>query len=303
MVHRGFAAVLAATALALAGATTASARELPVIYNGIAGYAHVSSTASPPGANDWSCKPSADHPQPVVLVHGTFGDMSDSWQALSPLLVDHGYCVFALNYASYAGSGSLGIYAVGDIRKSAAELSSFVDRVLAATGASTVDVVGHSQGGMMPRYYVKDLGGASKVAALVGLAPSNHGTTLNGLFTLASYFPGSAAFVATLCPACEQQEAGSPFLEALNSGGETAPGVEYTVIESKYDEVVTPYTSAFLHGANVTDVLLQEQCPLDFGEHLSMPYDHIADADVLSALDPQQPQHPACTYVAPVAGG
>ena len=34
-----------------------------------------------------------------------------------------------------------------------------------------------------------------------------------------------------------------------------------------------------------------------------MPYDHIADADVLNALDPAHPQQPACTYVAPVAGG
>jgi hypothetical protein len=34
-----------------------------------------------------------------------------------------------------------------------------------------------------------------------------------------------------------------------------------------------------------------------------MPYDHIADADVLSALDPARPQHPACTPVLPVSGG
>ena len=78
-------------------------------YNGIAGYAHVSSTAAPPGANNWSCRPSAAHPRPIVLVHGTFADMSDSWQALSPLLVNNGYCVFALNYGSNAGSGALGI--------------------------------------------------------------------------------------------------------------------------------------------------------------------------------------------------
>ena len=62
-----------------------------------------------------------------------------------------------------------------------------------ATGASQVDIVGHSQGGMMPRYYIKFLGGAAKVHTLVGLAPSNHGTTLDGLFTLASYFPGASA--------------------------------------------------------------------------------------------------------------
>ena len=80
-------------------------------------------------------------------------------------------------------------------------------------------------------------------------------------------------------------------------------GVNYTVIESEYDEVVTPYTSAFLTGSNVTNILLQNQCSLDHGEHLSMAYDHIADADVLTALDPADPQHPACTPVLPVSGG
>jgi triacylglycerol esterase/lipase EstA (alpha/beta hydrolase family) len=286
-----------------AAAPALAASQLPVIYNGIYGYAHASPTASPPGANDWSCKPSAAHPDPVILVHGTFGDMSDSWQALSPLLSNNGYCVFALNYGSYNGSGAVGIYATGPIETSAGQLKAFVNRVLAATGASRVDLVGHSQGGMMPRYYIKHLGGASTVHTLVGLAPSNHGTTLNGIFTLAGYFPGSDAFLAD-CPACKEQEAGSPFITSLNAGGETNPNVNYTVIESKNDEVVTPYTSAFLAPAgNVTNILLQAQCSLDQGEHLSMPYDHIADADVLTALDPAHPQHPACTPVLPVSGG
>jgi triacylglycerol esterase/lipase EstA (alpha/beta hydrolase family) len=178
------------------------AASLPVVYDGIAGYAHASATASPPGANDWSCKPSAAHPRPVILVHGTFADMSDSWQALSPLLYDQGYCVFALNYGSYGGSGQFGIYATGNITQSAEQLSSFVNRVLKATGAGQVDLVGHSQGGMMPRYYLKFLGGAARVRTLVGLAPSNHGTTLDGLFTLAGFFPGANLFLGLLCPAC-----------------------------------------------------------------------------------------------------
>jgi triacylglycerol esterase/lipase EstA (alpha/beta hydrolase family) len=276
---------------------------LAVVYNGVVGYTHASATASPPGANDWSCRPSASHPRPVVLVHGTFGDMDDSWQALSPLLVDNGYCVFALNYGSADGSGALGVYGVGDIAASAQQLATFVDQVLAATGASQVDIVGHSQGGMMPRYYIKDLGGASTVHALIGLAPSNHGTTLEGLATVAADLPNAGQFTGDVCAACAQQEAGSAFLTALNAGGDTVPGVDYTVIESEYDEVVTPYTSAFLSGPDVTNITLQDQCPLDFGEHLSMPYDHIADTDVLNALDPAHQRTPVCSVVAPVTGG
>jgi triacylglycerol esterase/lipase EstA (alpha/beta hydrolase family) len=295
---------LTTTLLAVAALAAASSAEaaLPVIYNGVLGYAHVSASESPPGANDFSCKPSTAHPRPVVLVHGTFADMSDSWQALSPLLKNQGYCVFALNYGSSNGSGAVGIDATGEIAKSAGELSSFVNTVLAATGAKKVDMVGHSQGGMMPRYYLRFDGGAAKVHTLVGLAPSNHGTTVNGLFTVAEHIPGATAFLG-LCQACEEQAAGSPFIAKLNAGGETQRGVSFTVIESEFDEVVTPYTSAFLSGAGITNITLQRQCPLDLGEHLSMPYDHIADADVLTALDPTHPQHPLCTPVLPISGG
>jgi triacylglycerol esterase/lipase EstA (alpha/beta hydrolase family) len=288
--------------LACGAASVASAAPLPVIYNSANGFAHSSPTASPPGANNFACKPSAAHPRPVVLVHGTFEDMANNWQALSPLLVNSGYCVFALNYGSFGGSGAIGVYATGPIADSASQLSSFVSKVLSATGAKQVDIVGHSQGGMMPRYYLKFLNGASKVHTLIGLAPSNHGTTLDGLFTLSSHIPGSNAALAE-CPACADQQVGSPFITKLNAGGDTVPGVDYTVIESRNDEVVTPYTSAFLSGPNVTNITLQNQCALDQGEHLSMGYDHIADADVLTALDPAHPQHPACTPVAPVLGG
>ena len=85
----------------------------------------VSSTASPPGANNWSCRPSAAHPYPVVLVHGTFANMDDNWQAAAPLLANHGYCVFAFNYGGSAASSP--IQGTGDITASAAQLATFVN--------------------------------------------------------------------------------------------------------------------------------------------------------------------------------
>ncbi|MCW3025860.1 MAG: lipase class 2 [Solirubrobacterales bacterium] len=302
MRHRLIALTAAAALGSAVAASTSQAAEMPVVYNGVLGYAQSSPSASPPGANNWSCKPSTAHPRPVILVHGTFEDMSGSWQALSPLLYNHGYCVFALNYGSYEGSGQFGIYATGDIAQSAEQLAGFVTQVLAATGARKVDLVGHSQGGMMPRYYLRFLGGAKYLHTLVGLSPSNHGTTLDGIFTLASLLGIDSAF-GFHCPACEQQEAGSAFLAKLNAGGDTVAGVHYTVIQSANDEVVTPYASAFLSGTNVTNTLLQTQCVLDQGEHLSAPYDHIADTDVLNALDPAHKITPACTPVLPTVGG
>ena len=107
--------LIAAAVAGLAVTATAAAAPLPVIYNGILGLAHANPTASPPGANNWSCRPTAAHPRPVILVHGTFADMADSWQALSPLLADNGYCVYALNYGSYNSSGAIGIDATGPI--------------------------------------------------------------------------------------------------------------------------------------------------------------------------------------------
>jgi triacylglycerol esterase/lipase EstA (alpha/beta hydrolase family) len=288
-------AVVSATAIA------ASAATLPVPYSfGVGVTAELLHPGSaPPGSNNFSCRPSSAHPRPVVLVHGTFGDMTDSWQALSPLLANNGYCVFAFNYGGADGNP---IQGYGQIETSAAQLGAFVDHVLAATGASKVDIVGHSQGGMMPRYYLKFLGGAAKVGTLVGLAPSNHGTNLFGLTGLLGALPGGSSFTAS-CPACTEQLTGSTFLQHLNAGGDTLAGVKYTVIETMYDEVVTPFTSAFLSGPNVTNILLQAQCGLDFSDHLAIIYDQIALRDVLNALDPAHAVAPRCVPVAPVLGG
>ncbi|CAM5657337.1 hypothetical protein SNARM312S_08198 [Streptomyces narbonensis] len=132
--------------------------------------AQVETATTSRGWNDYSCKPSAAHPRPVVLVHGTFGNSVDNWLVLAPYLVNRGYCVFSLDYGQLPNVPFF--HGLGPIAKSAEQLDAYVDRVLAATGAPEVDLVGHSQGGMMPRWYLKFLGGAEKVNALVGITPT-----------------------------------------------------------------------------------------------------------------------------------
>jgi triacylglycerol esterase/lipase EstA (alpha/beta hydrolase family) len=254
------------------------------------------STAPSSGWNDYSCQPSAAHPRPVVLVHGTFGNSVDNWLGLAPYLKDRGYCVYSLDYGQLPGVPLF--YGLGPIDKSAAQLSAFVDKVLASTGAAKADLVGHSQGGMMPRYYLKFLGGAAKVNALVGLAPDNHGTDLNGLTNLLPYFPGAEDLLKATTPGLADQIPGSDFLTKLNAGGDTVPGVHYTVIATKYDEVATPWRDQYLSGSDVHNVLLQDLCPLDLSEHVAIGLlDRIAFHEVANALDPAHAKATSCASV------
>ncbi|MGW0950476.1 esterase/lipase family protein [Streptomyces sp. NPDC002545] len=276
---RPLAALLLAAALATAPAATAHA-----------------ATAPSSGWNNYSCKPSAAHPRPVVLVHGTFGNSVDNWLSLAPYLKDRGYCVFSLDYGQLPGVPLF--YGLGPIDKSAEQLSAFVDKVLAATGAAKADLVGHSQGGMMPRHYLKFLGGAAKVNALVGIAPDNHGTTLSGLTNLLPYFPGASDLLKAATPGLADQIAGSAFLTKLNEGGDTVPGVHYTVIATKYDEVVTPWRSQYLTGPDVRNVLLQDLCAVDLSEHVTIgTIDRIAFHEVANALDPTHATATTCASV------
>jgi len=235
----------------------------------------------PPGANDWSCKPTSKHPRPVVLVHGTFGDRTHLWEPISYRLSRAGYCVFSLDYGNRA---------TGPIQDSAKMLAAFTARVRKATGARRVSMVGHSQGGMMPRYYIKYLGGARYVDDLIGIAPSNHGTTIIN----AAMF--DALGNLNFCIACQQQVAGSPFLTRLNSGDETPGAVDYTSITTRYDEVVVPHTSGYLERgrdtAQLTNVTVQETCAVDLAEHVSLPLSLTTYAWVADALAHDGPANP-----------
>lgn len=227
----------------------------------------------PTGANDWDCEPTRKRPTPVVIVHGTIGDRKSLLDPLSAAVKAKGFCVFSLDY------GNRG---TGDIVTSAKQLKRFTNRVLKATGAAKVSMVGHSQGGMMPRYYIKFLGGAKVVDDLVGLAPSNHGTVLSGGTALALL---TNPLLDVVCYSCNQQAVGSAFLRRLNAGDETPGKVSYTQVTTAYDQVVVPHLSGYLRaGPRTTNTTIQDSCPGDLAEHLLIPTSRTAIAWTLDAL-------------------
>ncbi|GAA2274562.1 lipase [Streptomyces ruber] len=255
--------------------------------------------AAPPvapsrGFNDFTCRPSAAHPRPVVLVHGTGANSISNWALLAPYLVARGYCVFALDYGQV---GVPMVHGLGPIEEGAAQLADHVDRVRVATGAREVDMVGQSQGGLMPRYYLKYLGGAEEVREFVGIVPPNHGTTLNGLSNILRA-TGLEGVTLNTFPAVAQQLAGSDFLTDLNRGGDTVPGVHYTVIASRYDENVTPVWSAFLDGPNVRNLFVQDLCPLDISSHVATGItDRVTHHEIANILDPAHATPTTCASV------
>ena len=246
------------------------------------------------GIDDFSCRPSAAHPRPLVLLHGTFVNPAEQWLIGGPYFAGLGYCVFELDYGQWDGIPL--VHGIAPIEQSGRQLAAYVDRVLAATGASRVDIVGHSQGGgALPRYYLKFLGGAPKVHTLVGIAPTNHGGTASGLFTIAQRIPGATQVIGTACPACVEQFVGSAFNQRLDAGGDTVPGVSYTTIVTRNDELVTPYTNQFLTGPDVHNVVVQDLCPLDVSEHVLVgTVDGVAFHEAANALDPAHATPTTC---------
>ncbi len=144
-----------APAVAAAAEPASSAPDYPVLWSFLP-TAVVSATengpdVAPPGSNV-PCVPSAAHPDPVVLVYGLAADQNDNWQTMAPFLADNGYRVFSLTYGNMASLPCPfdEIRSLADMSTTAHDLATFVDDVLAATHASKVDIVGHSEGGTMP---------------------------------------------------------------------------------------------------------------------------------------------------------
>ncbi|MFI1462928.1 esterase/lipase family protein [Nocardia carnea] len=303
-----FGAVLTGLAV-LAGSGSATADELPVDFNFFAGIAPelLNPGGSLPGSNDYGCVPAPEHPEPVVLVHGTGGSQQTNWGAYVPLLKNAGYCVFSLTYGAPVGLPwpATAVGGMGDITESARQLGVFVDGVLTATGASRVNIVGHSQGTVMPAYYAKYLGGRDKIGKYVSLAPAWNGTAVAGADSILSFARqlGIQPGHFPICHACAELDPGSPFMHAIRAGGHYLPEIEYTNIATQYDELIVPYTSGLPPGgSNVHNIVVQEGCPVDYTDHAGLAGSRRAAYFVLNALDPEHPQPVPCDRAAPFSG-
>ncbi|MDH6680162.1 triacylglycerol lipase [Rhodococcus sp. LBL1] len=280
----------------------------PVPYNLFVQDEFTNPGGSATGSNDWSCRPSAEHPNPVVLVHGTGANRLNMWTTFAPLLANEGYCVFALTYGNYADQPYpiSAIGGMGRMEDSAAQIGAFVDDVLAATGAARVDILGVSQGTLVPNYFVKYLGGAAKVDKYVSLGPLWNGNlggpNGDGRWAL-DLVPDDMHGVMPPCQACFQGLTGSQFMAKMHEGGVYAQGVTYTNIMTRYDELILPYTNGYVEAPNATNIVVQDACPQDLSDHLALAASRVAAGHVLNALDPAHPRPVPCVPVRPFVGG
>ncbi len=225
------------------------------------------------------CSAGVDHASraPVLLVPGTGASAKDnfSWNyepALNARKIP--WCAVTFPY-----------YGNGDIQVNG-EYMVYAIRTMYARAGRRIAVVGHSQGGMVPRWALRFWPDTrAMVDDVIGFAPSNHGTTQAGL-----------ACQGNCLEANWQQAYMSNFIRALNSFQETFPGISYTDVYTHDDEVVRPNSddtgSSSLHGGGgrITNVAVQDLCPADSSDHdLLGTVDSVAYALAIDALDHDGP--------------
>jgi hypothetical protein len=175
----------------------------------------------------------------------------------------------------------------GDIQV-AAEYVVHAIRVVRRRSHHRVILFGWSQGAStLPRWALRFWPDARrKVISQVGIAP---------LHNRGSIVATGACAVGSCVPAAWQQAVGSQFMAALNSRAQVFANIAYTALYTRYDDVVTPDLDGALSqlppGPNTTTIALQDVCPTDASEHLTIPASNTAWALALDAF--QHPGQPA----------
>jgi triacylglycerol esterase/lipase EstA (alpha/beta hydrolase family) len=204
---------------------------------------------------------------PPVLVVAGFTESTQQLQNILGRLKNDGFQAFGMALPS-----TNGIAGCGDIGQSAQAVASQAKQILSQTGASQLDVIGHSEGGLALRYYVKNLGGTSQVLDYVSLGTPQHGTTA-----------ASSGFFSN-CVAVQQMTPNSTFLNTLNSPTDVPAPVTYTAIGTTQDTIVTPAPQASFLQNGGTNAAIQTFCPNDTTSHVGLLSDGPTYGLVHSAL-------------------
>lgn len=163
-------------------------------------------------------------PRPVVLVHG--------------YAMSRAYFLLLTARLGRAGLGPFYGYeywTLGKVASAARRLGEYIEELCRFHQVDAVDLIGHSMGGVVARYYVALGGGASRVPNLVTLGSPHSGTEV-------SYF-GVGRPVHELMP-------GSALLARLDAAGVPA-GVRALAVWSRGDSMVWSERQAHLPGARM----------------------------------------------------
>ncbi|MFE7859961.1 lipase family alpha/beta hydrolase [Streptomyces sp. NPDC057403] len=193
---------------------------------------------------------------PVVLLHG-FIDNRSVFVLLRRSLAQHGrQQVESLNYSPLTC----------DIRSAAELLGRHIEEICERTGSPRVDVVGHSLGGLIARYYVQRLGGDLRVRTLVTLGTPHSGTSVVPL--------------ANAHPIVRQMRPGSELIEELKR---PAPGCRTHFISfwSDLDHLMDPLETACI---DHPDLMAQNVQVSGIG-HLALPVHPAVATGIRQALD------------------
>ncbi|MFE9608557.1 esterase/lipase family protein [Streptomyces sp. NPDC006012] len=208
---------------------------------------------------------------PVILLHG-FIDNRSAFVLLRRNLAQHGrHQVESLNYSPLTC----------DIRIAAELLGRHIEEICRRTGSPQVDIVGHSLGGLIARYYVQRLGGDHRIRTLVTLGTPHSGTR--------------AIPLANAHPIVRQMRPGSEVIEELAM---PAPGCRTRFVSfwSDLDSVMDPLDTACLDHPD----LLVENVPVTGIGHLALPVHPTVAARIRQALGAEPAEGEAET--GPVTG-
>ncbi|GAB2949333.1 alpha/beta fold hydrolase [Streptomyces pseudoechinosporeus] len=196
---------------------------------------------------------------PVVLLHG-FIDNRSVFVLLRRSLAQHGrQQIESLNYSPLTC----------DIRTAAELLGRHIEEICERTGQQEVDIVGHSLGGLIARYYVQRLGGDVRVRTLVTLGTPHSGTRVVPLMNAH--------------PIVRQMRPGSTVLEELR---EPAPACRTRFVSfwSDLDQLMDPLETACVEHPD----LLAQNVRVSGVGHLALPVHPAVAAGIRQALDTEE---------------